>query len=62
LAVTVLEQPAFQKNGPAFRQFFTSLFIPDGTAEQQRWFNGLQRVSTSAANAERFIAAFADIE
>ena len=50
------------RENPAFRQFFTSLFIPDGTAEQQRWFNELQRVSTSATNAERFIAAFADID
>src|SRR3954469_13213553 len=31
---------------PAFRQFFTTQFIPDGTPEQHAWFNELERVST----------------
>jgi DNA-binding SARP family transcriptional activator/pimeloyl-ACP methyl ester carboxylesterase len=39
------------QNNPAFRQVFTSLFIPEGTAEQMRWFNDLQRISTSPENA-----------
>ena len=38
--------------GPsAFRQVFTSLFIPDGTTEQIQWFNELQRVSATPENA-----------
>ena len=35
----------------AFRQFFTSQFMPDGTAEQFAAFNELQRVSASAEQA-----------
>lgn len=35
----------------AFRQVYTTLFIPGGTAEQARWFNDLQRFSTSPAIA-----------
>jgi pimeloyl-ACP methyl ester carboxylesterase/DNA-binding CsgD family transcriptional regulator len=35
------------RDNPAFRQVFTSLFIPGGTAEQHRWWNDLERISTS---------------
>jgi pimeloyl-ACP methyl ester carboxylesterase/DNA-binding CsgD family transcriptional regulator len=50
------------RENPAFRQVFTSLFIPDGTPEQLRWFNDLQRVSTSPQNAARLIAEFHQID
>jgi pimeloyl-ACP methyl ester carboxylesterase len=40
---------------------FTSSFVPEGTAEQIAWFNELQRVSTSPANAVRLRAAFGAI-
>ncbi len=43
------------KEEPSFRQFFTSQFIPGGTPEQHRWFNELQRLSASPANAARLI-------
>jgi len=42
----------------AFRQVFTSLFIPDATPEQAHWFNELQRVSTTPENAARIVGAF----
>ncbi len=41
------------RENPAFRQVFTSMFIPDGTLEQYRWFNDLQRASASPENAAR---------
>jgi hypothetical protein len=31
------------KENPAFRQLFTSQFMPDATKEQIDWFNDLQR-------------------
>lgn len=34
-----------------FRRVFTSRFIPDATEEQMRWFDELQRMSTSPENA-----------
>jgi pimeloyl-ACP methyl ester carboxylesterase/tetratricopeptide (TPR) repeat protein len=46
------------KDHSAFRQVFTTLFIPDGTAEQVEWFNELQRVSAPPENAARICAAF----
>ena len=39
------------RDNPAFRQVFTSQFIPDGTREQHDWFNELERISASPENA-----------
>ncbi|HWW60126.1 MAG TPA: alpha/beta fold hydrolase, partial [Thermoanaerobaculia bacterium] len=36
------------KEIPAFRQLFTSRFIPEGTPEQVAWFNDLCRATASA--------------
>jgi len=38
----------------AFSRVFASLFVPQGTEEQFKWFDDLQRVSTSATNAVKF--------
>ena len=46
----------------AIREMFTASFVPDGTSEQVAWFNELQRISTSAANAVRLRAAFGAID
>lgn len=43
------------KENPAFRQLFTSRFIPDGTAEQLSWLNELCRRTTSAEVASELI-------
>ena len=47
---------------PTYRQIFVSRFLPEGTQEQWRSFDELQRRSTSADNAWRFVDAFADID
>ena len=47
---------------PAFRQVFSSLFFPDASPDQLRWFNELQRVSTSPENAARMMRAFWDLD
>ena len=39
------------KEDPVFRRVFTTQFIPDATEEQMRWFDDLQRMSTSPENA-----------
>ncbi len=41
------------QDNPAFRQFFTSLFMPGASKEQMDWFNELQRTTTSPENAAR---------
>lgn len=50
------------RDNPAFRQVFTSQFIPEGSAEQVRWFNELERLSTSPEHAARIVAAFGQID
>ena len=59
--VTLMRQGWGQEN-PAFRQLFTSLFIPGGTPEQVQWFNDLQRVTTSPNNAVRLRQAVDGID
>jgi pimeloyl-ACP methyl ester carboxylesterase len=49
-------------DNPAFRQFFTSLFVPDGNPEQMQWFNDLQRITTSPENAVRIMQATGQVD
>ena len=50
------------RDDPSFRQMFTSQFLPDGTREQWDAFNELQRRTTSAHNAVRFLSTFGRID
>jgi DNA-binding winged helix-turn-helix (wHTH) protein/pimeloyl-ACP methyl ester carboxylesterase len=59
--LSIVEQ-GWGKENPAFRQFFTSLFFPDGTPEQMQWFNDLQRMTTSTENAMRIMRATGDLD
>jgi pimeloyl-ACP methyl ester carboxylesterase len=47
---------------PTYRQMFVARFLPEGTQEQWRDFDELQRRTTSQANAWRFLDEFADID
>ena len=46
----------------AYRQWFTSQFIPEATAEQSRCFNQTEQVSATPEMAERFLVVVADID
>jgi pimeloyl-ACP methyl ester carboxylesterase/DNA-binding CsgD family transcriptional regulator len=46
------------RENPAFRQVYTTLFIPESTPEQYQWFSDLQRMSTSPDNAVGLIRGF----
>ncbi len=61
-ALITLMRQGWGKDNPAFRQVFTSLFIPGGTLEQVQWFNDLQRVTTSPDNAIRLRQTVDDID
>ena len=50
------------RDNPAYRQFFASMFIPEGTPEQQQWFSELQRVSTSPETAVRLLETAGNID
>ncbi|HZD63095.1 MAG TPA: alpha/beta hydrolase [Xanthobacteraceae bacterium] len=59
--LTLMRQGWGQEN-PAFRQIFTSLFMPGATAEQGQWFNQLQQKTTSPENAARIRRAVDEID
>jgi hypothetical protein len=59
--ITLIREGWGQEN-PAFRQLWTSRFVPDSTLEQQRWYNELQRVTTSPANAARLSLTSRDVD
>jgi DNA-binding SARP family transcriptional activator/pimeloyl-ACP methyl ester carboxylesterase len=50
------------KEHPAFRQVFSTLFLPEGTPEQLHAFNELQRVTTSPEIAARIVSGFQVID
>jgi pimeloyl-ACP methyl ester carboxylesterase/DNA-binding CsgD family transcriptional regulator len=57
-----LAELGWGQENPAFRQFFTTQFIPDGSPEQHQWFNELERISASPVNAGRFMRVFHEID
>jgi len=50
-----LIESGWGQDNPAVRQLFTTLFLPDGTREQQQWFNELQARTASPAQAARLL-------
>jgi pimeloyl-ACP methyl ester carboxylesterase/DNA-binding CsgD family transcriptional regulator len=50
------------RDDPAFRQFFTTQFLPDATPEQIASFNTVQRLSASPEAAVQIFDAFCRIE
>ena len=61
-AMLTLMRVGWGQQNPAFRQLFTSLFIPGGTREQADWFNELQRISASPEDAVRNMIANGDVD
>ena len=56
-AMVTLMRLGWGKENPAFRQLFTSQFMPGATKEQADWFNELQRITVSPETAVRIIEA-----
>jgi pimeloyl-ACP methyl ester carboxylesterase len=52
-AMLTLMRVGWGKENPAFRQLFTSQFMPGATKEQADWFNELQRITVSGEVAAR---------
>jgi pimeloyl-ACP methyl ester carboxylesterase/DNA-binding winged helix-turn-helix (wHTH) protein len=61
-AVWSLVRLGWGVNNPAFCRMFTSRFIPNATPLHEHWFDDLQRVSTSPANAARLMEADDNID
>lgn len=54
-ALETLMRQGWGRKNPAFRQLFTTAFMPDATAEQANWFNELQRKTASPENAANLL-------
>ncbi len=50
------------KDNPAFRQMFTTIYMPDCLPEHQQWWNELQRICTSPENAVQLMDAAGRID
>ena len=61
-AMLTLMREGWGQHNPAFRQVFTSLFIPEGTSEQMQAFNDLQRITVSPENAVRIRQAAGELD
>lgn len=61
-ALTKLTRLGWGRNNPAFRQIFTTRFIPDAGPSELEWFNDLQRISASPENAARLMDEFSRVD
>jgi class 3 adenylate cyclase/pimeloyl-ACP methyl ester carboxylesterase len=61
-AMLTLMRLGWGKENPAFRQLFTSQFMPGGTKEQADWFNELQRITVSADVATRIVEVTGEVD
>jgi pimeloyl-ACP methyl ester carboxylesterase len=56
-AMVTLMRLGWGQENPAFRQMFTSQFIPGASKEQADWFNEFQRICSSPTDAARNLSA-----
>jgi len=61
-AITELIRVGWGKDNPAFRQVFTSRFVPGATDQQMDWFNELCRKTASPENAAKLLETRASID
>jgi pimeloyl-ACP methyl ester carboxylesterase len=61
-ALVTLVRVGWGKENAAFRQLFTSQFMPGATKEQADWFNELERVSVTGDVAARILEAVGETD
>jgi pimeloyl-ACP methyl ester carboxylesterase/DNA-binding SARP family transcriptional activator len=61
-ALATMMRTGWGTANPAFRQLWTSLFIPRGSREAADWFNEMQRVSSDGATAAAILEAVGDFD
>ena len=61
-ATTRLIELGWGRENPAFRQMYTSLFMPDATPEEAASFNQLQHISASPEVASAMVRRYAEID
>ena len=58
---TIMRQ-GWGKEASTFRQMFASLYLPEATPEQIKWWTDLQRIATSPENAVRLRDAIDNLD
>ncbi len=61
-AIVALAAVGWGRDNPAFRQVFTSRFVPGATREQMDWFNELCRRTSAPAIAAELLRSRADVD
>ena len=61
-AMLELTRQGWAIDNPAFRQMFTSLYLPEASPEQEHYFNEMQRLTTSAENSVALQRVFGSID
>ncbi|HWO12110.1 MAG TPA: alpha/beta fold hydrolase [Polyangiaceae bacterium] len=61
-ALNELVRLGWGQENPAFRKLFATMFVPDASDEQERWFADLMRVTSEPEIAARLIEATGDID
>lgn len=61
-ALIALTEAGWGRDDPVYRHIFSSTFLPDATPAELSWFNDFQRLTTSSANAARFLSEFGNID
>jgi pimeloyl-ACP methyl ester carboxylesterase/DNA-binding CsgD family transcriptional regulator len=57
-----LIEAGWGQENPAFREVFTSLFVPEATPQQQQWFTDLMRVTSKPAIAASILRAYGIVD
>lgn len=61
-AIITLTKTGWGQDNPAYRQIFSTTFMPSANKEELDWFNEFQRQTTSPENAARYLSVFGDID
>jgi pimeloyl-ACP methyl ester carboxylesterase/DNA-binding CsgD family transcriptional regulator len=61
-AIVALAELGWGRDNPAFRQVFTSRFIPEATSEQMDWLNELCRRTSAPATAAELLRSRARVD
>jgi pimeloyl-ACP methyl ester carboxylesterase/DNA-binding CsgD family transcriptional regulator len=61
-SITELMRAGWGRNNPAFRQVFTSRFVPDASDEQMAWFNDLCLKTASGETAAEVFRSRSEID
>lgn len=61
-AIITLTKSGWSQDNPAYRQIFSTTFMPSANKEELDWYNEFQRQSTSSETAARYLSVFGDID